>query len=101
MQILQHPKINPGSTPACHYLIYSLANTSNLKQWKIKTNVESQLSRRNDEMQLHLFSDYKSTLPRYKWRHDSIQKTIINYLQSIQSPFTQLYIDIEGFDDPA
>ena len=52
-------------------------------------------------MQLHLFSDYKSTLPRYKWRHDSIQKTIINYLQSIQSPFTQLHIDIEGFENPA
>ena len=85
---------------ACRYHIYSLAKASNLKQWEIKFNTECQLCRGN-ETQLHLFSNCKTGFPRYRWRHDFILKTLSCHLQFIQPPFTRLFIDIKGFENPA
>ena len=85
---------------ACRYLIYSLAKASNLKQWEIKSNTECQLCRRN-ETQFHLFNNCKTAFPRYRLRHDFILKTLSCHLQFIQPPFTRLFIDIKGFENPA
>ena len=82
------------------YLIYSFSNASNLQRWKLKENSNCSLYD-HKETQIHVFSNCKSALNRYEWRHNSVLKTLMNNLVTIASDRFRLYADIDGSECPS
>ena len=79
------------------YLIYSLSNGTNLQKWKQNDSPNCLLCNKK-ETQLHLFNNCEAALKRYKWRHNSIIKTIMNSLKTFRSEDFKIYADINGFE---
>ena len=76
-------------------LIFSLSNGSNLKKW-FKNRDGKCIMCKSLQTQMHVFNYCKNALNRYKWRHDSILKTIFNFISyAVKAPF-EIYCDIPG-----
>ena len=76
-------------------LILSLSNGANLKKW-YKNQDGNCVMCKSLQTQLHVFNFCKNALNRYKWRHDSVLKTIFNYMCSfVKTPY-EIHCDIPG-----
>ena len=78
----------------------SLANNSNLKRWKISNSELCSLCTMK-QTQLPIFNHCLPALNRYTWRHNSIMQTFCNHMLKKASYDFSLYVDIEGFENPA
>ena len=76
-------------------LIFSLPNRSNLFKWKITQDNKCSMCQQT-ETQLHVLSNCSKYLDRYKWRHDSILKTILNKLSRSPREGVEIFADLEG-----
>ena len=76
-------------------LILSLSNGANLKKW-YKNQDGNCVMCNLLQTQMHVFNFCKKALNRFKWRHDSVLKTIYNYLSfGVKAPY-ELLCDIPG-----
>ena len=75
-------------------LIFCLPNKSNLCRWKIVNDNKCNMCHQT-ETQLHIFSNCSKYLDRYKWRHDSILKTILNKLSRSTRNRLEIFADCE------
>ena len=64
-------------------LVFSLNKNSNLARWKIRSSPKYDLCGKT-QTQIHGLNNCISAISdgRYKWRHDSILKTILCYIRS-------------------
>ena len=78
-------------------LIFPLNNNSNLARWKICNSPNGDLFRKK-QTQIHALNNSIGAINdgRYKWRHDSILKTILCYICS--SNEYQVLADVEGYN---
>ena len=74
------------------YLVFSVANNSNLHRWKISNNDLCSLCNKL-QTQLHVFNNCKQALDRYTWRNDSILFTITEYLKSKLANSFHIYVN--------
>ena len=77
------------SWPRRRYLVYSLANNSNLHRWKISNNSLLPLCNKL-KPRLNVFKKCKEALNCYTWTHDSILITIMEHLKP--KPFNSFCI---------
>ena len=78
-------------------LIFSLNNNSNLARWKIRNSPNCDLCGKT-QTQIHALNNCIGAINdgRYKWRHDSILKTILCYICS--SNEYQVFANVEGYN---
>ena len=81
-------------------LIFSLNNNSNLARWKIPNSPNCDLCGKT-QTQIHALNNCIGEINdgRYKWRYDSILKTILWYIFS--SNEYQVFADVEGYSSSA
>ena len=81
-------------------LILSLNNNSNMGSLKIRNSGNCDLCDKT-QIQIHILSNYIRAINnvRYKWRHDSILKTILCYI--CFSNKYQVFADVEGYNSSA
>ena len=79
-------------------LIFCLPNKSNLYRWKISENNICSMCNKA-ETQLHILSNCVSYLDRYKWRHDSILKSMMNTIVRNNSSNVEVLIDCDGYNN--
>ena len=83
-------------------LIFSLPNKSNLKRWKM-ANDNLCTHCQKAQTQLHVLSNCSAALTqgRYTWRHNSVLLTIAHYLAPLVGHAINLFVDIDGYRNPA
>ena len=81
-------------------LTFSLNNNSNLTRWKIHNSPNCHLCGKN-QTQTHALNTCIGAINdgQYKWRHESILKTILCYICS--SNEYQMFADVEGYNSSA
>ena len=84
------------------YLILVLPTRVNLKVWNIIED-DSCLQCKSKSKTLHkVMANCPVTVSdRYKWRHDSVFCTILTHLANTVDASTILYVNIEGYQNPA
>ena len=82
-------------------LIFSLCTNTNLVRWKKVISPSCNICNAVKQTQLHIFNNCSKAISdgRYKWRHDSILKTMCHYLSQLIG--FDLFVDINGFANPA
>ena len=77
-------------------LIFSLNSNSNLARWKIRNSPNCDLCGKT-QTQIHALNNCIGAINdgRYKWRYNSILKTILCYICS--SNEYQVFADVEGY----
>ena len=75
-------------------LIFCLPNKSNLFRWKITNDNKCSMCQ-STETQLHIMLNCSRYLDRYKWRHDSILKTILNKLYRSSKQNIEIFADCD------
>jgi len=84
------------------YLILALPTKANLKTWNIINDNTCILCNKKPETQHHIISNCPTAAEdRYKWRHDSVLYTIAHYLLNYTDNSYKLFVDIEGYENPA
>ena len=76
-------------------LIFCLPNKSNLFRWRL-TDVDTCPNCNKAETQLHVLSNCVTNLDRYKWRHDSILKSLLNRLSNSPIQGIKIFADCTG-----
>ena len=81
-------------------LIFSLCTNTNLVRWKKVISPSCNICNAVKQTQLHIFNNCSKAISdgRYKWRHDSILKTMCHYLSQLIG--FDLFVDINGFANP-
>ena len=74
------------------YLVFGLANNSNLHRWKISNNGLCSLCNKLLP-QLNVFNNCKQALDCYTWIHDSILFTITEYLKPKIANSYRIYVE--------
>ena len=80
-------------------LLFCLPNKSNLFRWKITENNKCIMCQQ-PETQLHILSNCCKYLDRYKWRHDSILKTLLNKISRSSCDNIEIFADCEEGNYP-
>jgi hypothetical protein len=83
------------------YLVFSLANNSNLHRWKISSNGLCSLCKLKLQTQMHVFNNCEHALDRYTWRHDSVLFTITEHLKPRLADNTSIFVDSLSLDYPS
>ena len=83
-------------------LVFCLANKSNLFRWK-KSDTNACTFCQKPETQLHVLSNCSiaANQNRYTWRHNSVLRTLSNYVMQLQQYGYKIFIDLDGYSSPS
>ena len=83
---------------ACRYLIFNLANNSNLFRWKILPSSNCNLCLK-PQNQLHIFNFCERTSDHFTWRHNSILSSLFNHLNTKVCHDFKIFADLTNYEN--
>ena len=84
---------------ARRYLIFNLANNSNLFRWKIFPSSNCNLCLK-PQTQLHIFNFSARALDPFTWRHNSIVSSLCNHLNKKICRDFKIFADLTNYENP-
>ena len=84
---------------ARRYLIFNLANSSNLFRWKILPSSNCNLCLK-PQSRLHIFNFCERTLDRFTWKHNSILSSLCNHLNKKMCRGFKIFADLTNYENP-